>query len=57
MGIYIMIATGIWFHESENLSTDAAIVTHNSTGFATWMSGNGFATWMSGKGVNPRHTH
>jgi Ca2+:H+ antiporter len=35
MGIYIMIATGIWFHESENLSTDAEIAIHNSTGFAT----------------------
>jgi len=31
IGIYIMLATGFWFHETENLSTDAELLFHNQT--------------------------
>ena len=31
IGIYVMIAAGIWFHELENLSIDAEIAINNST--------------------------
>ena len=31
IGIYTMIATGFWFHENENLSTDAELLFQNKT--------------------------
>ena len=33
IGIYVMIAAGIWFHELEDLSVDAEIAINNSTRF------------------------
>jgi Ca2+:H+ antiporter len=32
IGIYVMMAAGFYFHELENLSTDAEIAIQNSTG-------------------------
>lgn len=31
IGIYIMLATGFWFHELEALSVDAELIFHNQT--------------------------
>lgn len=33
IGIYVMIAAGIWFHELEDLSVDAELAINNSTRF------------------------
>ena len=32
IGIYVMLATGFWFHSLEELSVDAEIAVHNITG-------------------------
>jgi Ca2+:H+ antiporter len=31
IGVYVMIAAGFWFHELENLSTDAELIYNNDT--------------------------